>query len=61
VDEEPGFTHEELESISKRAFAAAKRGEDASLRTALQLLGEAAANVAIKLRTEPPMKHSSQS
>jgi hypothetical protein len=44
------FTQEELEAIHARANELASQYEDdASLRTALQLLAEAAANVVPKL------------
>lgn len=44
------FTQEELEAIQKRASElATEREDDASLRTALQLLGEAAANLIPKI------------
>lgn len=44
-----GFTREELESIHERATNHALEETDASLRTALQAFGEAAANLAAKL------------
>ena len=44
-----GFTREELESIHERATEEALKLEDASIRTALQAFGEAAANLAAKL------------
>ena len=43
------FSQEELNDIRERANGAAADAEDASLRTALQVLGEAAANLAVKL------------
>ena len=43
------FSIEELEDIRGRAEASATAVDDASLRTALQVLGEAAANLASKL------------
>ncbi|MBA3365886.1 MAG: hypothetical protein H0U03_08895 [Actinobacteria bacterium] len=44
------FTQEELESIQERANALATEQEgDAGLRAALQLLGEAAANLIPKV------------
>ena len=43
------FSHEELNDIRERATSAATDADDASLRAALQVLGEAAANLAIKL------------
>ncbi len=43
------FSQEELNDIRERANGAATDVEDASLRTALQVLGEAAANLAAKL------------
>lgn len=46
------FTRSELESIRDRAMGLAGHQEDAGMRTALQLLGEAAANVAIRLPAE---------
>ncbi len=44
-----GFTREELEGIQERATQRALEEEDSSIRTALQVLGEAAANLAVKL------------
>ncbi len=44
-----GFTREELESIHERATQQALAEEDSSIRTALQVLGEAAANLATKI------------
>ncbi len=44
-----GFTREELEGIHERATSEALQTEDASIRTALQTFGEAAANLAAKL------------
>ena len=43
------FSQEELNDIRERANEAATDAEDASLRTALQVLGEAAANLSVKL------------
>ncbi len=43
------FSIEELNDIRERANSAATDVDDASLRTALQVLGEAAANLAVKL------------
>ncbi len=43
------FSKEELNEIRERANDAATNADDASLRTALQVLGEAAANLAVKL------------
>ena len=43
------FTREELESIHERVRDHAMNETDASLRTALQAFGEAAANLAAKL------------
>ncbi|MBW3592515.1 MAG: hypothetical protein KY396_02360 [Actinobacteria bacterium] len=43
------FSKEELNDIRERANQAATDADDASLRTALQVLGEAAANLAVKL------------
>ena len=43
------FSIEELNDIRERANSAATNADDATLRTALQVLGEAAANLAIKL------------
>ena len=43
------FTREELESIQERATQHALEEQDASIRTALQVFGEAAANLAVKL------------
>ena len=48
------FTREELESIRDRALQHALEDEDASLRTALQVLGEAAANLLVKYPQEEP-------
>jgi hypothetical protein len=47
-----GFTREELEAIHERATQNALAEEDSSIRTALQVLGEAAANLAVKLPAE---------
>jgi glucokinase len=47
-----GFTREELEAIHERATQNALEEEDSSIRTALQVLGEAAANLAVKLPAE---------
>ena len=47
------FTTEELENIQERALALASEREDsAGLRTALQLLGEAAGNLIPKVAAE---------
>ncbi len=43
------FSIEELNDIRERANSAATDADDASLRTALQVLGEAAANLSVKL------------
>ena len=43
------FSQEELQEIRDRANGAATEVDDASLRTALQVLGEAAANLAAKI------------
>ena len=43
------FTHQELEEIEQRSHALATEQDDASLRTALQVLGEAAANLRAKV------------
>ena len=43
------FTREELEDIHERAMGYAPEAEDASIRTAIQAFGEAAANLAAKL------------
>jgi hypothetical protein len=43
------FTHDELEKIRDRAESLAHDEADPSVRTALQLLGEAAANLAVKV------------
>ncbi len=43
------FTREELETIHERASRYALETDDASLRTAVQAFGEAAANLAAKL------------
>jgi hypothetical protein len=48
------FTQEELEEIRDRANELAiEQDQDASLRTALQLLAEAAGNVVPKIPTAP--------
>ena len=48
------FTTEELQALHDRAMElAAEQEMDASLRTALQLLAEAAGNVVPKLPTAP--------
>ena len=44
-----GFTRDELESIHERAMDASQAEQDSSIRAALQVLGEAAANLAAKL------------
>lgn len=44
-----GFTREELEAIHERATQQALEVEDSSIRSALQVLGEAAANLATKI------------
>ena len=54
-----GFTREELESIHERATQQALVEEDSSIRTALQVLGEAAANLAIKMPGEGGREASS--
>jgi len=47
------FTSEELEELQQRATELALEQEsDASMRTALQLLGEAAANLGAKIPPE---------
>ena len=48
-----GFTREELESIRDRALGESMEEEDSSIRAALQVLGEAAANLAMKLPGGP--------
>jgi hypothetical protein len=47
------FSQEELQEIRDRANGAATEVDDASLRTALQVLGEAAANLAAKIPGGP--------
>ena len=47
-----GFTREELDSIHERATQNALEEEDSSIRAALQVLGEAAANLKVKLPAE---------
>jgi hypothetical protein len=42
------FTNEELEEIVQRATALASAQQDAGMRTALQVLAEAAANLRVK-------------
>ena len=44
-----GFSQDELKSITERALSLAKGVRDPGMRISLQLLGEAAANVAAKL------------
>lgn len=46
------FTPDELESLRERAMALASEDQDAGLRAALQLLGEAAANLIPKVAAE---------
>jgi hypothetical protein len=46
------FTNEELAEIEQRAQQLAVEQEDASMRTALQVLGEAAANLRAKVPAE---------
>ncbi len=53
------FTREELESIHERATQLALEEEDSSIRTALQVLGETAANLAAKLPPEEGSEPSS--
>ena len=43
------FTREELAELSQRASKLAQEQDDAGVRTALQVLGEAAANLGAKL------------
>ncbi len=43
------FTQQELEEIERRSQTLATEQDDASLRTALQVLGEAAANLRAKV------------
>jgi hypothetical protein len=45
--------HDELRAIARRAFAMAKACDDPSLRAAINLLGEVAANLAAKLPATP--------
>lgn len=48
------FTQEELKALQDRAMELAQEQEaDASLRTGLQLLGEAAGNLIAKIPTAP--------
>ena len=48
------FTQDELQALQERAMELAQEQEqDASLRTALQLLGEAAGNLVPKVATAP--------
>lgn len=47
------FERDELHAIAVRAFAMAKASDDPSLRAALNLLGEAAENLAAKLPAGP--------
>jgi hypothetical protein len=42
------FTHVELEDLERRAMKLAQAEEDTGVRTALQVLGEAAANLRSK-------------
>lgn len=44
---------DELRSIAQRAFTMARASDDPSVRAALNLLGEAAANLAAKLPAAP--------
>ncbi len=44
-----GFTREELEAIHERATQHALTEEDSGIRSALQMFGEAAANLAAKI------------
>jgi hypothetical protein len=44
---------DELRAIARRAFAMAKTSDDPSVRAALNLLGEAAENLAAKLPAPP--------
>lgn len=52
------FTREELQSISARAHELATKTRSSGMRTALLLLSEAAANVAVKLPIEEPPSES---
>ena len=49
MQEAMGFSREELEEIEARASRSAAEVDDASLRAALQVFGEAAGNLADKL------------
>ena len=51
MSDEP-FRREELRELSQRAFGLARRAEDPSVRTALNLLAEVAENLARKLPAE---------
>jgi hypothetical protein len=50
---EEAFRREELRELSQRASGLARRTDDPSVRTALQLLAEVAENLARKLPVEP--------
>ena len=54
MDTADGFEREELRTIARRAFDMAKASDDPSLRAALNLLGEVAANLAAKLPATAP-------
>ncbi len=49
VEEVAGFTREELEELEERARREAAETDDAGLRAALQMFGEAAGNLAGRL------------
>ena len=49
MEEVAGFTREELEQLEERARREAAEADDAGLRAALQMFGEAAGNLAGRL------------
>jgi hypothetical protein len=53
VGTDEALQHDELRAIARRAFAMAKECDDPSLRAAINLLGEVAANLAAKLPATP--------
>jgi hypothetical protein len=53
VATDDALDRDELRTIALRAFAMARASDDPSLRAAVNLLGEAAANLAAKLPADP--------
>jgi hypothetical protein len=53
VAKDDALDRDELRAIAQRAFAMARASDDPSLRAAVNLLGEAAANLAAKLPADP--------